>query len=106
MDGQNCATITEFAEASTNSGCTSVGSASNNGYPCKESNWTFKGVTEWSLSPNVGFRGYVWVVNSSGDFINGGASNTKGVRPAFYLKSEISLTGEGTPEEPYSISNM
>ena len=99
--------ITEFVEASTNSGCTSVGSASNNGYPCKESNWTFKGITEWSLSPFVGSRNGVWYVSSSGSFGNSyRAYSTYGVRPAFYLKSEISLTGEGTPEEPYSISNM
>ena len=99
--------ITEFAEASTNSGCTSVGSALNSGYPCKESNWTFKGITEWSLSPAPNNRLFVWFVNSSGYFYYGcQADSSIGVRPAFYLKSEISLTGEGTPEEPYSISNM
>ena len=58
--------ITEFVEASTNSGCTSVGSASNNGFPCRKSNWTIKGINEWSLSPFVGGRNYVWFVYSSG----------------------------------------
>ena len=99
--------ITEFVEASTNSGCTNVGSASNSGYPCKESNWLSKVITEWSLSSRSNTRGLVWSVHSTGFFdYHAGASTTLGVRPSFYLKSGISLTGEGTSWNPYSISNM
>ena len=102
--------ITEFAEASTNSGCTSVKSnffnSSSSEYPCKELNWVFKGVTEWSLSPILNDHISVFHVNSGGFFRNDGAFLSYGVRPAFYLKSGISLTGEGTSGNPYSISNM
>ena len=98
--------ITEFVEASTNSGCTSVISSAYSDHPCKESNWSFKGISEWSLSPNSSNRGHVWSVNSAGYFDYSSANSTFGVRPAFYLKSEISLTGEGTTTTPYSISNM
>ena len=99
--------ITEFVEASTNSSCTSARSSQNSSYPCKESNWAFKGIKEWSLSPYAGNRyGCVWYVSGSGYFGYNNAHGTIGVRPAFYLKSEISLTGEGTSTNPYSISNM
>ena len=98
--------ITEFVEASTNLSCTSVKSSKNSGYPCTESNWAFKGVEEWSLSPNANNHFNMWIVLSSGNCGTNIASGTRGVRPAFYLKSGINLTGEGTSENPYSISNM
>ena len=120
--------ITEYAEASTNSECdvfTNYGynaelyyykdegasTASihtpSTGWPCAASNWTFKsGYRQWSLSPVSGDRYFVWFVNSAGYFYNGTARSAYGVRPAFYLKSGISLTGEGTTTTPYSISNM
>ena len=97
--------ITEFVEASTNSSCTNV-NAVGSGTACKESNWTYRGISEWSLSPNSYDRSSVWYVFGTGNFYRLNANNTTGVRPAFYLKSEISLTGEGTSTNPYSISNM
>ena len=98
--------ITEFVEASTNLDCTSVKSSQNSGYPCKESNWAFQGIYEWSISPYSNYRSSVWLVSGSGYFNVNDANYTFGVRPAFYLKSGINLTGEGTSENPYSISNM
>ena len=98
--------ITEFVEASTNSSCTSVKAGQSSSCPCKESNWSFQDKNEWSLSPFSISRNCVWIVSSAGFFSNYGAFNAGGVRPAFYLKSGISLTGEGTSTNPYSISNM
>ena len=100
--------ITEFVEASTNSSCTSVRSSKNSGYPCKESNWTYTGAdsSEWSLSAISDGKSYVWYVYSAGYFSYYYAGNANGVRPAFYLKSGINLTGEGTTTNPYEIENM
>ena len=100
--------ITEFAEASTNSECTSVKSnyGSASGSPCKESNWTFKGIKEWSLSPISNSRIYVLYVYSDGCFAQYDANISFGVRPAFYLKSDISLSGTGTEANPYRIVGM
>ena len=95
--------ITEFEEASTNSSCTSAISSLNSGYPCKESNWAFKGIAEWSLSPRSNGKYGVWNLNSTGSFSNGYASNTYGVRPAFYLKSGLSLSGTGAENDEYQI---
>ena len=98
--------ITEFVEASTYSGCTGVRASTNRDNPCKGSNWVNKGIYEWSLSPYTNYRYYVWIVSSEGYFESGDAYSSLGVRPAFYLKSGISLTGGGTYTNPYNISNM
>ena len=99
--------ITEFVEASTNSSCSSVTAGQNNQKPCKELNWVFKGISEWTLSPTTYNSSHVWKVHSLGGLDNGNSVyGSYEVRPAFYLKSGISLTGEGTSGNPYSISNM
>ena len=117
--------ITDYVETSLNPECTSVYSnfyyntnyyyessqhiTGYDNWPCSNRtyNWLPKAITVWFLSPNAGNRYFVWYVNSSGYFnYLSYAYDTYGVRPAFYLKSEISLTGEGTTTTPYSISNM
>jgi hypothetical protein len=102
--------ITEYVEASINSGCTSVGAnyAISSGAPCKNGNWTMynKNYKQWLLSP-CPYDSYgssnVSVVASEGYFHSNGAYSVTGVRPAFYLKSTIQLAGEGTIENPYYI---
>ena len=103
---------------STNSSCTDVWSnyyynpvnetnRTSNEWPCKYDNYNYKSsYHQWSLSPYSNSKYSVWYVNSTGYFNHGYANSTYGVRPAFYLKSQISLTGEGTTTAPYSISNM
>ena len=98
--------ITEYVEASLNPTCTSArgnyGPAS--GSPCKTENWTMynKTYNQWSLSPVSNNRDLVWIVDSTGSF-NYYASNAYGVCPSFYLKPSISLTGQGSEENPYII---
>ena len=116
--------ITDYVETSLNPTCTSVYSnyyfntnyyydstqhlSGYDNWPCSNRtyNWLPKAITEWSLSPNSYKRHSVWYVNSAGFFSYNFTYYAYGVRPAFYLKSEISLTGEGTTTTPYSISNM
>ena len=116
--------ITDYVETSLNPTCTSVYSnyyyntnyyyeksqhiTGYDNWPCSNRtyNWLPKQITEWSLSPFSNNRYHVWYVSSSGFFLSYNANYVAGVRPAFYLKSEISLTGEGTSGNPYTISNM
>lgn len=108
--------ITDYVESSTNSACIDVWSNSHsnpnnttnktsNEWPCKYENYNYKSdYHQWSLSRYPGFKNYVWYMNSAGYFIqNGNASDTIGVRPAFYLKSSVILTGSGTESNPYRI---
>ena len=99
--------ITEYVEASLNPTCTSI--ISNYGFasggPCKEMNWTFNEINQWSITPRAGStNSLVWYMNSAGTFHSNNASTTYiGVRPAFYLKSSISLSGSGATGNEYII---
>lgn len=111
--------ITEYTESSTNQNCRSVysnyyyalNSAGNSlkdnlpteGWPCKNNNFNYKNYNQWSLSPYSYYRSSVWNVISSGNFGYGSAYFAYGVRPAFYLKSSIRLSGLGSPESPYEL---
>ena len=97
--------ITEYVEASTNPECTSVKSNYVSvGSPCKVLNWTFKGYNLWSFSPASNGSGSIWDIASNGAFNLVIANNENmGVRPAFYLKSGISLSGSGITGDEYTI---
>ena len=113
--------ITDYVETSTNSECTSVYSnyyynpnyyyessqhlTGYDNWPCSNRtyNWMPKAITEWSLSPYSGSRNSVWFVVSSGHFSGYSANYTYGVRPAFYLKSQINLSGSGAQNDEYTI---
>ena len=97
--------ITEYVEASLNPTCTSTISnyGSVSGSPCKELNWLYKNYNQWSISPGPSTRNGVWDVVSTGCFVCDNANYTAGVRPAFYLKSGISLSGTGATGDEYII---
>ena len=98
--------ITEYVEASLNPTCTSTISnyGSVSGSPCKELNWMYKNYNQWSISPGPSTRNGVWDVVSTGCFVCDNANYTAGVRPAFYLKSSINLSGSGTTGDEYQIN--
>ena len=120
--------ITEYVEASTNPECSSVYSnykfnypkyyyqaegesgknqhaPTGNAYPCKNGNWIMynKAYNQWTISPNSNGKFSVWNVYQEGYFSNSLAYDVHAVRPAFYLKSSIRLSGLGTPESPYEL---
>ena len=99
--------ITEYVEASTNPDCTSVRvNFVNSNAPCKTDNWTMYNKTfhQWSLSPYSNSRTSVWYVSSAGYFNNhGSAYDAIGVRPAFYLKAGLSISGTGASGNEYTI---
>ena len=50
----------------------------------------------WLRSPNTYNTGYVWYVNSSGDYLNDYASYSHGIRPALILPSTLLVSDDGT----------
>ncbi len=59
----------------------------------------------WLISPYVGSSSYVCNVNSDGTVSSGFSNNVSyGIFPVLYLKSGISLSGDGTIDNPYKIS--
>jgi len=116
--------ITDYIETSINPQCTSVYSnfyyntnyyydgsqhiAGYDNWPCSNRtyNWLPKAILEWTISASTYNLYCMWYVNADGFFNYGnGASNPGGIRPVFYLKSDISLTGDGSETNPYRILN-
>ena len=61
---------------------------------------------EWTMSRygrNSDGGYYAWYVNSNGTVGNTYLNYTGSVRPVFYLKSNIEITGTGTQSDPYMI---
>ena len=107
------ATASEYVRTSNNSACTSV-SAYWNISACYSNGRTHNWLTEimnlssnkysWLLSPNSGSSSNVFIVNSDDTLhYNLASFNAPGVAPVLYLKSDISLSGEGTSSNPYTI---
>ena len=60
---------------------------------------------EWTMS-RYGFNGsyyLAWPVYSDGNVSTGYLNNTRSVRPVFYLKSDVAVSGSGTISDPYMI---
>jgi len=75
------------------------GSYTNNGVK----NWMFKG-NEWTITPNSSLTNRVFYVGNNSNLGITYSDYGYGVRPTFYLKSSIKITGgEGTFENPYTI---
>ena len=73
---------------------------------CKNNDYLFKSAyTQWTLAPFSSNSGNAFLVSSRGYVYYGGVSDARGVRPAAYLKSSISLSsvGDGSSTSPYQL---
>ena len=67
-------------------------------------NWLYKGY-EWTITPRADSATNAFRVIGSGYVYNYYASSGLGVRPTFYLKSNVIVTGgSGTFDDPYTLS--
>lgn len=101
---------TDYVRASLDDRCVSARGSwvSNTDFPCSNKNWINEKKLCWTINAVSGSQDLVWLI---GDYI--GAYETKGTLsvdnapiktfPTTYLKSEITLSGKGTEEEPYII---
>jgi len=102
------ANTTDFIKTNSNKeSCgtlhTIVGSSSNYA-TCKTTNWLISGNYKWTMSPYFTSHPIsVWRTNASGYLVGEYATATVGVQPVIYLKSDITLKGEGTELTPYTI---
>ena len=72
---------------------------------CSGSNYLFKGIYEWTISPPYASNSAsLFLVFSAGGFDYNGTVSSYGTRPSFYLTSNIQLKGEGTSTSPFKIS--
>ena len=71
---------------------------------CRDLDWMcISGSYWWSLSPSVVYVDGVVYVISEGVLYYDGAYYSYGVRPALYLSSDITLSGLGTSDSPFTI---
>ncbi len=76
-----------------------------NNATCKNNNWLFKGIDEWTLLRFASISYGVFGVGSGGYVSSYGVSdNPYGVRPVLYLISSTKITGgNGTIGSPYTL---
>ena len=102
-------TASEYTEASSNILCKSLWSnfsenSNNTTHPCSIDNWTFDETNQWTLTPIAENAYDVIYIKQSGDFsYSEGTYLTYGVKPAFYLRSTLTLRGTGSSTDPYRI---
>ena len=66
-------------------------------------NWLYKG-TEWTITPRADANDVTFNVTSRGAIVCGIVTYGFGVRPTFYLKSTIGISGgSGTIDNPYTL---
>ena len=66
-------------------------------------NWLYKGF-EWTITPRADSASYAFYVGIYGYVDNNSAYLGSGVRPTFYLKSTIGISGgAGTIDNPYTL---
>ena len=73
---------------------------------CKNNDYLYKSsYDQWTLTPISSYSSGVFDVDSDGLVTDNGAGFTMGVRPAAFLKSNISITnvGIGTVESPFQL---
>ena len=76
------------------------GGSSNNSY------YLHTGEYYWTMSPYSVYMGgfaYVFIVSSDGSFGNYNVDLANGVRPVINLKADVTITGEGTSDDPYVV---
>ena len=67
-------------------------------------NWLYNGY-EWTITPKVNTDNYVFYLNTSGTIVNNSSYNSYAIRPTFYLKSSVYVTGgDGSFHNPYTIA--
>ena len=108
-------TVSEYLRANTNTEqCGNLSINNTNKTTCLTTNWMYSivpsaGGNLWTISPNASYSGLVFYVNgntsTAGHVSNDFASDSYGVSPVLYLKSDITLIGDGSQGNPYVITN-
>ena len=95
-------TKSEYIRAHGNDSCLTAKSINTNKDECRATNYLFKSNNTWLLATRSNYSYLVLIATYDGGLNNSsdGAKNMGSVvRPALYLKSNITLTGNGTNDE-------
>ena len=96
--------VSDYIRANTNiEQCGNLGLNNTNYTICKTTNYLLNTDFPWTISSRAGYEGLVFIVTSNSYFDNYYTYNNIAVYPTLYLKSDITLSGEGTTSNPYTI---
>jgi len=95
--------ISDILKANTNVTCQTIEQNNTNSEICKQTNY-LANQNYWTISPEKNSTNNLLVVNN-GQLDTYLAYDMAEVLPVLYLKSDISLKGNGTQTNPYEISN-
>ena len=106
--------VSDILRASTNPLCTSVTASFNNNYACNNNYLLYiatNSLDYWTInaySNEAGhYSSYAWIGHGSGSVAYPNVSQTSVLyippRPVVFLKSDITLTGKGTSDSPFTI---
>ena len=72
----------------------------------RNSNWMYTGESDWTITRDLDRGSYAFNVSEEGNVDRRGVSgNTYGVRPTFYLNSDVTfISGTGSMSDPYRIA--
>ena len=70
----------------------------------RNNNWMYMGLVEWTINPDLSLINYVSIVDDRANLTRTGTGSGLAVRPAFYLESNVELSGgTGTSSDPYTL---
>ena len=70
----------------------------------QNNNWMFMGLYEWTISRRSDFTNDVFLLDSKGSVGSDVNDIGSGVRPTFYLESNVVLSsGDGSEQNPFRI---
>ena len=94
--------VSDYLYASSYYEDTATDNASSRYYGNK--NWLYKGY-ELTLTPQSDNDANIFIVNSASDIYTHKVHDSNSIRPSFYLKSNVIVTGgTGTFDDPYKLS--
>ena len=98
----------DYGYASTDASCRQnlrAGLTASGGTPtCKNTNWLYKGVWYWTISPNSSNSSDVFGADNDGRLGNFIVLYLRGVRPSLYLKSNVNIvSGIGTKDNMFKL---
>ncbi len=99
------ATATEYLRSNSNtSNCRTVALINKNYNTCKSTTWMFNSANWWTMSASTrNTYGAFYVDSGGGVYGYGGGNTSYGVRPVLYLSSNVTLSGSGTQNDPYTL---
>ena len=73
---------------------------------CKTTNYIMPSlINMWFISPEADNVNSGFILNNVGNISTAAMVSGGGIHPALYLKSDITLSGSGTSDNPYTINS-